>query len=134
MTLIQSFSEYFYSMHIKTSYNVGVDRGVSNPRFPPPLSPLPSPSLPASLPLSPCFPPPLSPRFPPPASLPLSPHFPLPLPRFPPPLSPYPRPPCPPPPITWTCICFPRVLLHNHSKHCLPWHVKILVRGKRICV
>ena len=87
---------------------VGVDRGVSNPRFPPPLSPLPSPSLPAFLPLSPCFPPPLSPLFPPPlsplpspslpASLPLSPYFPPPLPRFPPPLSPYPRPPLSTPP------------------------------------
>ena len=68
-------------------------------------SPLPSPSLPTSLPLYSRFPPPLSPLFPPPLSplpspslpafLPLSPHFPPPLPA---PLSPYPRPPCPPPP------------------------------------
>ena len=37
----------------------GVDRGVPDHHFPPPLSPLPSPSAPTSLPLCPHFPPPI---------------------------------------------------------------------------
>ena len=36
---------------------MGVDRGIPNLRFPPPLPPLPFPSPPASLPLIPHFPP-----------------------------------------------------------------------------
>ena len=91
---------FVHRQKIWFSHNVvGVDRGVSNPRFfspslpaslplyprfPPPLSllpspylsPLPSPSLPSSL-LSPCFPPPLSP-LPSPSSRPLSPRTPAP--------------------------------------------------------
>ena len=39
----------------------GVDRGVPNPHFPPPFTPLPSPFHPTSLPLSPHFPPPPTP-------------------------------------------------------------------------
>ena len=39
----------------------GVDRGVPNPHFPPPYTPLPSPFHPTSLPLSPHFPPPPTP-------------------------------------------------------------------------
>ena len=38
--------------------SVGVDRGVSNPHFPPPIPPLPSPFVPTSLPPKAHFPPP----------------------------------------------------------------------------
>ena len=105
---------------------VGVDRGVSNPRFPSPLSPLPSPSIPASLPLSPCFPPPLPPLFPPPLSPLPSPLSPLPSPSLPTsPLSPASRPlsprtparPCPPPRVYQLskyniCMIFTCITIH----------------------
>ena len=69
---------------------VGVDRGVLDPRpppplprFPPPLPPLPDPSYPASRPLYPRFPPPLPPSLTP---------LPAPLPPLPAPFTSYPVP------------------------------------------